>query len=167
MHFLCVSREFVISWSSGQEIFYFLFSMVVYISRVIDTRPSSVHVASCWGRSGWQTSWKLLKIVPSNAWNAPRLLKLRIGNIFAIYRLRYIDAWIKKKKEKKMSLRVAKMIDLLKKKKKKNRKRFDRFVYNKSRVVIFRSDWIMYECNKVSRWRKNLLYSNKCSFFDL
>lgn len=45
----------------------------------------------------------------------------------------------KKKEEKKMSLRVAKMIDLLKKKK-KNRKRFDRFVYNKSRVVIFRSD---------------------------
>lgn len=46
----------------------------------------------------------------------------------------------KKRRKKKMSLRVAKMIDLLKKKKKKNRKRFDRFVYNKSRVVIFRSD---------------------------
>lgn len=140
--------------------------MVVYISRVIDTRPSSVHVASCWGRSGWQTSWKLLKIVPSNAWNAPRLLKLRIGNIFAIYRLRYIDAWIKKKRRKKNVVTCRKN-DRFTKKKKKNRKRFDRFVYNKSRVVIFGSDWIMYECNKVSRWRKNLLYSNKCSFFDL
>lgn len=121
MYFLCVSREFIISWSSGQEIFYFLFSMVVYISRVIDTRPSSVHVASCWGRSGWQTSWKLLKIVPSNAWNAPRLLKLRIGNIFAIYRLRYIDAWIKKKRRKKNVVTCRKNDRFTKKKKKKSK----------------------------------------------
>lgn len=127
MHFLCVSREFIISWSSGQEIFYFLFSMVVYISRVIDTRPSSVHVASCWGRSGWQTSWKLLKIVPSNAWNAPRLLKLRIGNIFAIYRLRYIDAWIKKKRRKKNVVTCRKNDRFTKKKKKKKSKEIRSF----------------------------------------
>lgn len=95
----------------------YLFSTVVYIS--CDRYTSVKACTFCFVVSGttkwWQTSWKLLKIVSSNAWNAPRLLKLRIGNIFAIYRLR-IDAWIKKKKT---LLSVAKMIDLLLKKKKK------------------------------------------------
>lgn len=46
----------------------------------------------------------------------------------------------KKKKKKKKNVVTCRKNDRFTKKKKKTRKRFDRFIYNKSRVVIFRSD---------------------------